>query len=143
MTDSIDPSSKHTVLVVDDSPDSLQLLNALLKEEFRVRLASNGAEALRAVLQEPRPDAILLDIMMPDLDGYEVCERLKSEEATKEIPVIFLTAKTEIEDAQRGFDVGGADYVTKPILPSVVIARVRTHVMLKVARDFIKTQRWV
>jgi putative two-component system response regulator len=138
-----DPSAKHTILVVDDSPDSLQLLNALLKDEFRVRLASDGPQALKAAAQKPHPDAILLDIMMPDMDGYEVCARLKAEDATREIPVIFLTAKTEIEDAERGFDVGGADYITKPILPPVVIARVRTHVMLKVARDFIKSQRWI
>ena len=138
-----DPSAKHTILVVDDSPDSLQLLNAMLKQEFKIRLASNGAQALKAAAQQPRPDAILLDIMMPDMDGYEVCERLKAEDATREIPVIFLTAKTDIEDAQRGFDVGGADYITKPILPPVVVARLRTHVLLKVARDFIKSQRWV
>ena len=121
----------HTVLVVDDSPDGLQILNEILKRQYEVRLARSGEQALQAALQKPRPDAILLDIMMPGMDGYEVCSRLKANDATRDIPVIFLTAKTDIEDAQRGFDLGGADYITKPILPPVVLARISTHIALK------------
>ena len=140
MSDLDDRTAKRTVLVVDDSPDNLQLLNGLLKDEYQVRVAKNGVQALKAALQEPMPDVILLDIMMPDMDGYEVCARLKAADATKDIPVIFLSAKTQIEDAQLGFELGCADYITKPILPDVVRARVRTHVMLNLARDFLKTR---
>lgn len=134
---------KRTVLVVDDDPASAQLLNELLKGEYKVRLAGSGAQALKAVRQEPLPDAILLDIMMPEMDGYEVCALLKADDVTKDIPVIFLTAKAQADDAQLGFELGGADYITKPILPVVVLARVNTHVSLKVARDFLKGQKSV
>ena len=136
-------SRQHTVLVVDDSAEDLQILNDLLSEAYNVRIAKNGEQALQAALQRPKPELILLDIMMPDLDGYEVCARLKVDPATADIPVIFLTAKTQAEQAQLGFDVGGADYITKPILPAVVLARVKTHVMLKLALDFIKAGNWV
>jgi len=135
-------SAKNTVLVVDDSPDGLQILNEVLKRDYDVRLARGGEQALQAAMQKPQPDAILLDIMMPGIDGYEVCKRLKANNATKDIPVIFLTAKNDIEDAQRGFDVGGADYITKPVLPPVVLARIQTHIALKLAREFIKG-KWV
>jgi putative two-component system response regulator len=133
-----EPAARSTVLVVDDSPDGLQILNEILKRQYDVRLARGGEQALQAAQQNPRPDAILLDIMMPGIDGYEVCTRLKANSATKDIPVIFLTAKNDIEDAQRGFDLGGADYITKPILPPVVLARISTHIALKHAREFIK-----
>jgi len=135
-------SAKNTVLVGDDSPDGLQILNEVLKRDYDVRLARGGEQALQAAMQKPQPDAILLDIMMPGIDGYEVCKRLKANNATKDIPVIFLTAKNDIEDAQRGFDVGGADYITKPVLPPVVLARIQTHIALKLAREFIKG-KWV
>jgi putative two-component system response regulator len=138
MIDPFDATRKHTALVVDDSKESLQVLNEVLGDRHKVRLASCGEQALRAMSQKPKPDIILLDIMMPEMDGYEVCRQLKSNAVTAEIPVIFLTAKTRIEDAQRGFDVGCVDYITKPILPPVVIARVRTHVALKLAREFMR-----
>ena len=139
MPDSSTPS-RHTVLVVDDSPDGLQIIRQILKQQYEVRLARSGEQALQAAQQKPRPDAILLDIVMPGMDGYEVCSRLKANDATRDIPVIFLTAKTDIEDAQRGFDLGGADYITKPILPPVVLARISTHIALKLAREFMKAQ---
>jgi putative two-component system response regulator len=139
MPDSSTPS-RHTVLVVDDSPDGLQIIRQILKQQYEVRLARSGEQALQAAQQKPRPDAILLDIVMPGMDGYEVCSRLKANDATRDIPVIFLTAKTDIEDAQRGFDLGGADYITKPILPPVVLARISTHIALKLAREFMKGQ---
>jgi putative two-component system response regulator len=135
-------SAKNTVLVVDDSPDGLQILNEVLKRDYDVRLARGGEQALQAAMQKPQPDAILLDIMMPGIDGYEVCKRLKANNASQDIPVIFLSAKNDIEDAQRGFDVGGADYITKPVLPPVVLARIQTHIALKLAREFIKG-KWV
>jgi putative two-component system response regulator len=138
-----DTASKRTILAVDDDPENLHIIHALLKDEYHLRLASNGEQALEAVRQVPLPDAILLDIVMPGMDGYEVCRRLKADAATKHIPVILLTAKVEVEDAQLGFDAGCADYITKPVIPPLVVARVRTHVTLKLARDFLGTQRWM
>ena len=140
MPDALDFTEKQLVLLVDDTAENLHLLNALLKEEYRTRIANNGERALKAAAQDPRPDLILLDIMMPGMDGYEVCSRLKASDSTRDIPVIFITAKTDIEDAQRGFDLGGADYITKPILPPVVLARISTHIGLKLAREFMKGQ---
>jgi len=134
----MDMTEKRTVLVVDDSRESLQILNELLQQHYRVRLASNGEQALKAALQEPTPDVILLDIMMPGIDGYEVCGRLKLDPATKDIPVIFISSKSHPEEAELGFEFGCADYLTKPIMPSVVLARVRTHVALKVALEFLR-----
>jgi len=139
----LDSSQKRTILAVDDDPENLHLINELLKDEYRVRLASSGEQALQAARQAPLPDAILLDIVMPGLDGYEVCRRLKADAATKNIPVILLTAKVQVEDAQLGFDAGCADYITKPIVPPLVVARVRTHVTLKLARDFLGAQSWM
>jgi putative two-component system response regulator len=141
--DPLNLTERRTVLVVDDSRESLQILNELLQEQYRVRLASNGEQALKAALQEPRPDVILLDIMMPGIDGYEVCGRLKVDAATKDIPVIFISSKSQPEEAELGFEFGCADYITKPIMPSVVLARVKTHVALKVALEFLKGRTWI
>jgi putative two-component system response regulator len=106
---------------------------------FRVESATNGEDGI-AKARSLTPDLILLDIMMPGIDGYEVCRRLKQDPVTADIPVIFLTAKTEVEDEQMGFDVGCVDYITKPISPPIVLARVKTHLLLKSARDFLKDQ---
>jgi putative two-component system response regulator len=138
MPDALDFTEKHTVLLVDDTPDNLQLLNDLLQDDYKTRIANNGERALRAAVREPKPDLILLDIMMPGMDGYEVCKRLKADAATAHIPVIFLTAKTQVEDEQLGFDVGCVDYITKPISPPIVKARVKTHLTLKSAADFLR-----
>jgi len=140
MPDPSEAGSRNTVLIVDDSSDSLQILNEVLKSQYEVRIARSGEQALQAARQKPRPDAILLDIMMPGMDGYEVCSRLKANDATRDIPVIFITAKVDAEDAQRGFDLGGADYITKPILPPVVLARISTHIALKLTREFMRGQ---
>lgn len=140
MTQQPGAQDKSTILAVDDDPENLQLINALLKEEFRVRLAANGEQALKAASQAPRPDTILLDIMMSGMDGYEVCRQLKANPATRNIPVILLTAKVRVEDAHLGFEVGCADYITKPIIAPLILARVRTHVALKLARDFLAQQ---
>jgi putative two-component system response regulator len=133
-------SGKRTILIVDDTPENITLMNGLLKEQYRTRIATGGERALKAATVEPLPDLILLDIMMPDMDGYEVCQRLKADPRTAGIPVIFLTAKAEVEDEQKGFDVGAVDYITKPISPPIVMARVKTQLALKAAADFLRDQ---
>ncbi|MGH8672958.1 MAG: response regulator, partial [Burkholderiales bacterium] len=138
MPDALDFTEKQLVLLVDDTAENLHLMNALLKDHYKTRVANTGERALRAAAQDPKPDLILLDIMMPGIDGYEVCRRLKLEPSTASIPVIFLTAKTQVEDEQTGFDAGCVDYITKPISPPIVLARVRTHLSLKAAADFMK-----
>ncbi len=129
---------KPTVLVVDDTPDNLSLMSELLEDEYRVRIANNGAKALKIAGSANPPDIILLDIMMPVMDGYEVCRSLKENAATRDIPLIFLTAKAQVEDEMKGFSLGAVDYITKPISPPVVLARVKTHLQLKQMRDYLK-----
>ena len=131
-------SERQTILVVDDTPDNIALLSALLKERYKVRAANNGERALAIAAGQPRPDLILLDIMMPGMDGYEVCERLKVDPHTADIPVIFLTAKVQVEDEEFGLRLGAVDYITKPISPPIVLARVETHLTLKRARQFLQ-----
>ena len=118
---------KSTVLIVDDTPTNIQLLNSMLREQYKVKAATNGEKALKIARTEPQPDIILLDIMMPEMDGYEVCRRLKSSALTAAIPVIFITAKTGVEDEQQGFSLGAVDYITKPFNPDIVKTRVRTQ----------------
>lgn len=131
---------KKTLLLVDDTPANLQTANEILKDDYKVRIATNGPRALDLTHAAPSPDLILLDVMMPEMDGYEVCARLKSDPETRNIPVIFLTARTEEEDETRGFQVGAVDYIHKPFSPSVVKARVRTHLMLRDAREQLSRQ---
>ena len=123
-----------TVLVVDDAPANLSLLAGLLNGSYRVKLASSGAKALE-LAHRAAPDLILLDIMMPEMDGYEVCRRLKADPATQLIPVLFLTAMSQPEDEAKGFEVGAADFIQKPISPAIVKARVRTHLQIKAYQD--------
>ena len=130
--------AKPLVLVVDDTPDNLMLMSAVLKDAYKVKVANSGERALKIAQLDPQPDIVLLDIMMPEMDGYEVCRRLKQQAMTRDIPVLFLTAKTEIEDETRGFDCGAVDYITKPISPAIVLARVKAHLQLKAAADFLK-----
>ncbi len=129
---------RQLVLVVDDTPENLTLMADLLRGSYKVKVANNGEKALRIAASDPRPDLILLDVMMPGLDGYEVCRRLKADPGTRDIPVVFLTAKVEAEDEQAGLELGAVDYVTKPISPPVVLARVRNHLMLKDMSDFLR-----
>jgi len=127
--------AKPTLLVVDDTPENLQLMNALLRARYRVRLATSGEACLELALQPPQPDLVLLDIMMPGIDGYETCRRLKADARTCGIPVIFLTAMDQESDQEEGFRCGCVDFLTKPISPSLTLARVATHLSLKQATD--------
>ncbi len=131
---------KPTILVVDDTPDNITLLCALLGDQYKNKVATSGQRALKIAFAEPHPDLILLDIMMPDMDGYEVCRELKANPATANIPVIFLTAKSQDEDETRGFEFGAVDYITKPINPPILMARVQTHIALKHARSTLERQ---
>jgi putative two-component system response regulator len=122
--------ARPVVLVVDDTPENIDVLNGVLRDEYAVRVATTGERALQIARSQPAPDVILLDVMMPGTDGYEVCRRLKADFSTQRIPVIFVTALNEIEDETRGFELGAVDYIAKPISPAVVRARVRTHLQL-------------
>ena len=124
-----DPQNKPTILVVDDIPENIDVLTGILKHDYRVRAATNGPTAL-ALARKSLPDIILLDVMMPGMDGYEVCRQLKSELLTSKIPVIFVTALGDVEDESRGFEVGCVDYLTKPVSPPIVRQRVKTHLAL-------------
>jgi putative two-component system response regulator len=138
MIDAPDSLEKATVLVVDDTPDNLSLMSGLLEDDYIVRLANSGERALKIARSDTPPDLILLDIMMPEMDGYEVCRLLRTEAKTRDIPVIFLTAKSEVNDETKGFELGAVDYITKPISPPIVMARVKTHLGMKRMHDFLK-----
>lgn len=116
------------VLVIDDTPEILTLIHSLLSGPYQIKIANNGRKGIQIAQTDPQPELILLDIMMPGLDGYEVCAQLKEDPKTRDIPIIFLTAKSEIENEERGFALGAVDYVTKPIGPSVLLARVKTQI---------------
>ncbi len=118
--------TRPTLLLVDDTPANLDVLRAALADQYRLRVAVDGPRALELAFAEP-PDLVLLDVMMPEMDGFEVCQRLKRDERTRRVPVIFVTALLGPDEEKRGFDVGGCDYLIKPITPAVVRARVRTH----------------
>ncbi|MGR8931453.1 MAG: response regulator [Gammaproteobacteria bacterium] len=129
---------KPTILVVDDTPDNLVLMSNLLKNDYKVKVANGGEKALKIARADMPPDLILLDIMMPEIDGYDVCKQLKADAATRNIPVIFLTAKSEVEDETYGLGLGAADYITKPISPPIVLARIKTHLSIKAMQDFLR-----
>ena len=140
MSEPLDFTRQETVLIIDDSPEILTLMTSVLRGACNSKVANNGERGIRVASTHPLPDLVLLDIEMPDMDGYEVCRRLKADPLTSGIPVIFLTAKTGVEDEQKGFDVGAVDYITKPISTPILLARVKTHLLLKGARDFLKDQ---
>ena len=132
------PAARPTILVVDDTPENLVLLGELLRPHYHVRVANSGERALRAVQIPPYPDLILLDVMMPGMDGYAVMSQLHSQAPTQDIPVIFVTALDAQDDEELGLRLGAVDYVTKPIRPSILQARIRTHLALKQARDVLQ-----
>lgn len=131
-------TENNIILVVDDTPDNLVLMSELLCDTYRVKVANNGERALKIIQSDTPPDLILLDVMMPGMDGYEVCRRIKQNPATEHIPVIFLTAMAEQADEQIGLELGAADYITKPVNPPIMLARVRNHLALKAAADFLR-----
>src|SRR5262252_2989134 len=138
--DAMSTEEKKMLLVVDDAPANVQIVNSILKDTYKIRVATNGAKALELAKGTPPPDLILLDIVMPEMDGYEVCTRLKASPETRDIPVIFLTGQTETEDETRGFETGAVDYIHKPFSAAVVAARVQTHLALREARQQLARQ---
>jgi putative two-component system response regulator len=140
MDDPLDLPQRRTVLVVDDTPENLSLMSGLLREAYRVKVAPSGERALAIAGAQEKPDLILLDIMMPGLDGYEVLRRLRAQPGTQDVPVIFLTSMSDAEDEKIGLDLGAVDYITKPANPAIVLARVRNQLQLKAMRDILKDQ---
>ncbi len=135
--------NEDTVLIVDDNPQNLKILGNILREKGYVPVVTKSGGKVLQFLQQELPALILLDIMMPEMDGYHVCEELKDNDKTKDIPVIFLTAKTGTTDIVKGFDVGAVDYVTKPFQTAELLARVNTHIQLRHARQEINTLRGI
>ena len=135
-----DPDTKQVVLIVDDTPDNITLLSALLKDTYKIKIATNGVKALHIASSQPSPDLILLDVMMPEMDGYETCRRLKANPVTAEIPIIFLTAKSQVSDEEMGLTLGAVDYISKPVSPPIVLARVATQLHLVRARNLLQDQ---
>lgn len=128
------------ILVVDDEPNNLQVLRQILKDYYQLMFASNGERALEAAVKHV-PDLVLLDIMMPGMNGYQVCEKLRTNAATQHIPVIFVTAMSEVDDEARGFDVGGVDYIQKPVSGPIVLRRVQTHLSLVRTKELEASQK--
>ncbi len=131
-------NDKKTILVVDDTPEIIRILTASLSGTYRVKAATNGEKALQICAGDSLPDLVLLDVLMAGMDGFDVCRRLKADPATRDIPVIFLTGQTAVEDEKQGLELGAVDYITKPISPPIVMARIETHLKLKMASDFLR-----
>ena len=136
-SDSSFSETRPTILIVDDMPDNLALMSNLLKDSYRIKVTTHGQKALE-IASATLPDLILLDVVMPEMDGYQVCRHLKEDSATHDIPVIFLTSSTSSEDEAHGFELGAVDYITKPVTPAIVRARVATHLQLKASADFLR-----
>ncbi len=134
----IHPEGIQRILIVDDVPENIRVLGQVLKSDYKVSFATSGREALKLALSDEKWDLILLDIMMPDMDGYEVCRKLKASAKSRNIPIIFITAMSNEEDETRGLELGAVDYVTKPFSQAIVKARVKTHLELKRHRDFLE-----
>ncbi len=122
---------RDTILIVDDTPSNIQVLAEALSSNYEIKVATDGKAALEIMSQEEKPDMVLLDVMMPEMDGYQACRRIKQEPSIWDIPIIFVTAKAEAEDQQRGFDLGAVDYITKPFDIPLVMARINVHLRLK------------
>ncbi|MCB2183167.1 MAG: response regulator [Desulfobulbaceae bacterium] len=134
------PQNKSRILFVDDIPANIRILVEVLKEDYDVVFADNGQEGIKIAASDPQPDLILLDIMMPEMNGYEVCEKLKSDKKTSDIPVMFVTALTDDEEEEKGLKLGAVDYIKKPFSMGIVKSRVKTHLDLKHHRDSLKKQ---
>jgi serine phosphatase RsbU (regulator of sigma subunit) len=132
--------NKSRILIVDDTPANIKILAELLRNDYLLNVATNGADALEIASSADRPDLVLLDIMMPQVDGYEVCRRLKADPKTHDVPIIFITAMSEVDDETKGFSLGAVDYITKPIQPAIVRARVAAHLELSLARSTLAAQ---
>lgn len=132
------PTGNEKVLIVDDERLNIKVLLEILKKHYTIIIAKNGAQALERAMSEELPDLVLLDIMMPDINGFQVCKQLKTNDRTKNIPIIFITARDEAEDEAKGLALGAVDYITKPFHPAVVMARVRTHLLLKRKTDLLE-----
>ncbi|MFK5984264.1 MAG: two-component system response regulator [Pseudomonadota bacterium] len=133
-------NNKTTILIVDDEPIILTTMNQILSPFYRIYVAKSGAIALQVASTDPRPDLILLDVMMPDMDGYSVLAKLNEDPVNQEIPVIFVTAMEATDDEEKGLSLGAIDYITKPIKPAILLARVKTHLAQKQVRDFLKNK---
>jgi len=140
MSTSTSPAKRPTVLVVDDTSDNLSLMAGLLRDLYRVQVSNSGEKALKLLQTGALPDLILLDIMMPGLSGYEVCEAIKADPTMRDIPIIFLTAMTATQDEKKGLDMGAVDFITKPVNPPIVLSRVATQLKVKAAADFLRDQ---
>lgn len=137
----IDPfASKKTILIVDDEPANVMILSSMLKSDYTTLAVTHGEKALRLATADSPPDLILLDVVMPGMDGYEVCRRLKADPQASKIPVIFITGKDGEQDEVKGFEAGAVDYVTKPFSAPIIKARVHTHIELKKLRDYLEWQ---
>ena len=127
--------NKAVILIVDDVASNLHTLATVLEDKYAIKVATSGQKALELTLQEPKPDLILLDVEMPIMDGYLVIKKLKEDTRTKHIPVIFVTANTQVEDEEKGLQLGAVDYITKPIRPAIVQVRVATQITIKLQQD--------
>ncbi|MBF0620994.1 MAG: two-component system response regulator [Magnetococcales bacterium] len=132
--------SKKTVLIVDDTPENVDVLRGILSQHYRIQVATNGRLALKIAFSPAPPDLILLDVMMPELDGYETCRLLKKDDRTSDIPVLFVTAKSDVKDETHGLSIGAADYLVKPVSPPIVLARVKTHLAINDKRKLLQDQ---
>ena len=136
----MEETKKHPrILVVDDAPENLMILESILSKDYSLKMFSDSAQALEYAFATP-PDLILLDVMMPGIDGFDICRRLKANSRLADVPVIFITSKTDVEDEERGFAVGASDFIHKPISAPIVSARVKTHIKIKFLLDFLKAE---
>lgn len=126
----MDIIEKPIILIVDDTPENIDILRGVLHEEYKVKAVLNGLKALTIAEKSPQPSMILLDIMMPDMDGYEVCKKLKENPTTENIPVIFISAKSLNDDKEKGLKLGAVDYIAKPIIPAVTLVKIREHLLV-------------
>ena len=133
---------RHRILLVDDEPANIHILNQVLKGDYDIMMATDGRQAVE-LCRRQLPDLVLLDVTMPGLDGYQVCRELKQDQSTHNIPVIFITARDAIEDEERGFGAGGVDFITKPVSPPIVRARVRTHLTIKHQADLLRSMAFI